>query len=627
MYSKEKVINAFRENGILASHAEKQGKVWQERQQQLDMAGDIYDTINSSDRNSTIVEAGTGVGKSFAYLLPILMSGKRAVIAAPTKALQDQLFRKDLPFIQDAVKFQFTFAVLKGRNEYLCLENIKKHTGESLETLDTYFLNDDAKEFFAWARETNTGKKEEAPKYKQFHEVSADSMSSTCGACEYRENCHYLKAKDKAFKSNVMVVNHHWLTVYHRFMDEETDVIVIDEAHAFEDNMRSMMQYKLTKIDLMRRLARVTYIDKDMRQLMADTLFDGRRESKFKPYKLSNRPERIKQIFARIAMQIKENQKEKIGEKNEEILANLKFYINKFAKVFDEFDPEHVYSFDGSGMKDEDINFTSFPVEMTKLAGANFGKARSLVLTSATLTVNKKVDHLNTFLPEMYRVEKPLELGSPFDYKNQGMLYIPNDLPGPSGRQMSDMIEKISHLVSLTNGRTLCLFTAISRMKECAEMLSDLGYNVLMQGDYNDQETVRRFKEGKNTVLVATKKFFEGIDISGDDLVQVILEKIPFDNPYQFMFSKMFEYHQKKGGNAFKSYSLPRATTALKQGVGRLIRTALDHGVVTVLDNRLMSQFKDMRKSLPPFMATSSIQAVEKFFAEREQKKRNRASH
>ncbi len=559
MHSKEQVINAFRENGLLANHAEKKGKVWQERQQQLDMAGDIYDTINSSDRKSTVIEAGTGVGKSFGYLLPILMSGQRAVIAAPTKNLQDQLFKKDLPFLQDAVNFQFTFAVLKGRNEYLCLENIKKHTGDSLEELDIYFLNDDAKEFFLWAKETITGKKEEAPKYKHFNAVSADNMSSACGSCEYRENCHYLKAKDRAFKSNVMVVNHHWLTVYHRFMDESTDVIVIDEAHNFEDNMRGMLQYKLTKNDLMRRLSQVTHIDKDVRQLIADTLFDGSRQDKFKPYKLSNKPERIKQIFARISMQIKENQKEKLGERNQAILDALRSNINKFAKVFDDFDSEHVYSFDGSGMKDEDINFTSFPVEMTKQTAFTFGKARSLVLTSATLTVNKKVDHLNTFLPEIYRVEKPLELGSPFDYKNQGMLYIPNDLPGPSGRQMSDMIERIDHLINLTNGRTLCLFTAISRMKECAEMLNDRGHNVLMQGDYHEQEMIRRFKEGDNMVLVATKKFFEGVDISGDDLVQVILEKIPFDNPYQFLFSKMFEYHQKKGGNSIHTLMSPRS--------------------------------------------------------------------
>ncbi len=614
---------------------------FQARQPQIDMAEAVSRAIN--DQSQLVVEAGTGTGKTFAYLVPALLSGKKVIISTGSKNLQEQLYHRDLPLMVSALGFYGQVALLKGRSNYLCLDRLSRqmvesHTNEADPALFTQLVK-----VRAWSSETKTGDLGDCDDLPE-DSMIIPTITSTNDNCLGKEcpsytDCFVLKARKRAMDSDVVVVNHHLffadLAIKETGFGElipEADVFIFDEAHQLPDiaseyfgqTISSRQIHELAKdIEIayrteakdMRQLQKVS--DKllqsamDMRIVLGEPGFRGNWREALQSESIKRELVRLTDSFE-LAIEVL-----KIALGRSQLLdaaferANL--IKGRIDRVCDVDITGYSYWYDTSPRH--------FALHITPLSVSDKFheqieiKQGAWVFTSATLAVSGDFKHFTDRLG--LKPEQQFSLPSPFDYQAQARLCVPRYLPEPNSPGMADkLVRMLAPVIEGNQGRCFFLCTSHSMMRDLGEKFREvLDLPVLMQGEMSKQKTLAEFMELGNALLVATGAFWEGIDVRGDALSCVIIDKLPFTAPDDPLLKARIEDCRLRGGEPFAEVQIPDAVITLKQGVGRLIRDQKDHGALIICDNRLVTRDYGgtFLGSLPPIPRTRDLERIKAF--------------
>src|SRR6266568_2228704 len=634
---------------------------YEERQAQIEMA--ILVARSLIEERHVIVEAATGTGKSLAYLLPIVRSGKVAIISTANKALQEQLFYKDIPFVQQHIK-HFEAALVKGVGNYLCLDRLENERVG----LQFYAKNRD---FMRLVDITNDP---DSPFLGDFEtldfqlpgdirgKVCADSDQCAWSKCNYFSDCYVRKMRVKAQRAQVIVVNHTLLLLdaaLDGFLLPERDVIVLDEAHHLEEEatraftitigpnsittllaQRMLKNYSLLSLQddasqaLMNTWQRL--------QQVADPGYKGRANLQApleEGLKLAT-------VISDLADSLRKQRPKNLPEKEEQLYDKLlKRTQNLAANIRTVFAVDqpgnfvyYVERLAGAGQRGFQLQVSAAPLEVTEWLKERLFDKCNVICTSATLATigpnpvmpDEKGPNFAYFRrrtgldpyerPEVIESILPLS----FDYESNALLYLPRDLPAPVYGAGSDdytkaIAREMYRLVKVSSGGAFLLFSSKRMLEQAYELMAPhLDFPLLRQGDMSRIELTRRFREEKGAVLFGLKSFWEGVDIAGDALSLVVIDKLPFDPPDDPVHEARVAQMKAAGENWFGIYVLPQAVLRLKQGLGRLLRTREDRGVMAILDTRLHTKGygKLVLNALPPARRTASIKEVEHFFNE-----------
>jgi ATP-dependent DNA helicase DinG len=587
-----------------------------------------------------LAEAGTGTGKTLAYLLPAVESERRVVISTGTKNLQEQLVQKDLPILAQALGRELRVAVMKGRANYLCLLRFssfgKAGSFRRLEEVPIYRAVED------WSTRTETGDRSEVPDMPDtvdfWREVSAASENCIGQSCTLFDACFVTKMRQRALEADVVVVNHHLLCADLAVKDGNYgsvippyDTLVLDEAHLIEDVATQYfgVQVSSHKIDEL-----VRDVERELKAASLDA-----REVRAEAEGLRVRSERF---FARLARQRLGRlapgwMTEAAAEESLGLLQRLEGLRTSLLAVPDRPEPlaglaartlsltsdvaflmraeadDHVYFVETRG---RGVFLRAMPIDVkARLKELLFDQVRAAVLTSATLAV----DGGFTYLKDRLGIEPSDELllPSPFRYQEQALLYVPKGMPEPIAPEFVDKAaEEVARLIELSRGRAFVLFTSYANMNAVAERIAGrVPYPILIQGEAPKAQLLDTFRSTPHAVLLATASFWQGVDVAGEQLSCVIVDKLPFASPGDPVVAARIERLKNRGQNAFGEYQVPVAVLMLKQGLGRLIRTASDHGILAVLDSRLLRKSYGRRflESLPPARLVHELQEVARF--------------
>jgi len=628
----------FGENSPLKAHL----PGFQPRAGQAWMAEAVAEAIAGSDR--LVVEAGTGTGKTFAYLLPAMMSGRKTIISTGTKALQDQLYHRDLPLVSKAVGRPMTTALLKGRANYLCLQRLDQVTEPATA------LADDLSEVREWRYRTTSGDKSE------LIEVPEDSMvwplvTSTADNClgqkcpEYSK-CHVVKARKAAQEADLVVVNHHLLLADLAMKEEGfveflpgAEAIIIDEAHQIPDLAVQFFGVALGTRELERvlddlRAATLPYsqgelnrrVDKfqtAIRTLRADA---PRKEGR---HELGEVMGDIREALDGLAHAVHDVQAAvaELGDASVELekLHEQLLAISERLAVLVSED-----SWDG--LRWLEINPRSLRLHLTpldvssKLNGLIDNGFQSWIFTSATLAVGEDFSHFGSRMG--LAGVAGLTFPSPYRVEDNGLIFLPPNLPQPSDPSHTEaMLENVTPLLDMTSGGMFCLFTSHRALNNAKKWFkshkSVLGKRKLLaQGDAPRDDLLRRFRQYGDAVLLGTGSFWEGVDVRGPALSVVAIDKLPFASPADPLMMARLEFIRREGGNGFMDHQLPLAALSLKQGAGRLLRDETDFGVVVLCDPRITGKRYGSKflECLAPMPTTTSLNDVAKFLSMRERK-------
>jgi len=633
--SEQPALAWLEEGGALAQSIEG----FQPRPQQQAMAKAITELL--AGEGVLIVEAGTGVGKTFAYLIPTLASGERVILSTGSKTLQDQLFFKDLPVVCEALKLPLKAALLKGRANYLCLQRLELtlEEGRFTDRREIGWI----RRLESWSRLTETGDIAEMTAIPHDAEVwpKVTSTLENCAGleCEYYSDCFVVKARRKAQDADVVVVNHHLFFADMALKEEgfgellpAADVIVLDEAHQlpeiasnfFSETISSrqlqewsrdtLAEFLVNAKDMPQLRDQLNQLDKAVLDLRLVMDAPGQRASWLM---MRDRPGIIEHTQTLLAVmqdlevllvEIVERSKglelchERLVELRERLL-RMQMPQTDVIQWFETFT--------------RSFSLTATPLDIAvPLQRCMETLPCRWVMTSATLAVGDSFEHFTKRLG--IKQAATLKLDSPFDYWHQALMYLPTGLPEP---QQADFVEKMVAaaipVIKACGGRTFMLFTSYRAMHEAAELLEgEFDYPMLIQGESPQREMIDKFRELGNAVLLGTASFWEGVDVRGEALSCVIIDKLPFAAPNDPVLEARLETLRREGGNPFADYQLPQAVIALKQGVGRLIRDQEDRGLLMICDARLRTRSYGsvFLESLPRMPRTQKLEVVERFF-------------
>ena len=621
----------FSEEGALA----KSVRDFRPRPFQLEMAREVASAIE--DRQVLVAEAGTGTGKTFAYLVPALRSGGKVIISTGTKTLQDQLFDRDIPQVRDALKMPVTVALLKGRANYVCHHHLDRSMsdGRFASREDTQHLGVIA----SFARRTMTGDKadcgdvpETAPVWSHVTSTRENCLGSDCS---HFDGCFVMQARKQALEADIVVVNHHLFFADVVLRDEGVgellpacNTVILDEAHQIPETATLFFGETLATAQIA-TLARDTIVEaasgaKDSTSLpaAARTLEKAARDLRLAF------PEQNGRLTARTL------------ERNAAFHAALGGMIDRLDGLSGEL-AEHGQRSEGlqrchervlaaaeqaerwrSGLDGERVKWaelfaTSLHLNSTPLSiAAIFEKevqsqAKAWIFTSATLSVGGDFRH---YCGELgLNDARAKNWDSPFDYASQALLYVPAQLPEPNTPEHTRaVIERALPLIEAAGGRAFVLFTSLRAMRDGHAQLQQAfasrgwPFPLLMQGESSRTELLERFRKLGNAVLVGSQSFWEGVDVKGEALSLVVIDKLPFSAPDDPVLAARIDKINQEGRNAFMEYQLPQAVISLKQGAGRLIRDETDRGVLMICDPRLYTKSYGRRilQSLPPMRRT-----------------------
>ncbi|NRB68935.1 MAG: ATP-dependent DNA helicase [Vibrio sp.] len=614
---------------------------FQPRQAQLDMAESVVKAIKSDQQ--VVIEAGTGTGKTFAYLVPALMSGKKTIISTGSKNLQEQLFHRDLPLMTDALGFYGQVALLKGRANYLCLDRLSRQMVESHGHHADPALLSQLVKVRSWASETKTGDLGDCDEIAEDSPVipTITSTNDNClgKECPSYQDCFVLKARKKAMDADVVVVNHHLfladLAIKETGFGElipEAEVFIFDEAHQLPDIASQYFGQSLSsrQIQELCKDIEIGYRTeaKDMRQLqkISEKLLQTAMDLRIalgEPGFRGNWREAIQSPS--IAREL-----ERLRESLDFCLEVLKLALGRSQLLDTAYERactiqarlERICEVSITGYSYwYDTTPRHFSLHITPLSVSDKFqeqielKQGAWVFTSATLGVKGDFGHFTSRLGLKPQTE--MSLPSPFDYQSQARLCVPRYLPEPNSPGMADkLVRMLGPLIEQNQGRCFFLCTSHSMMRELGERFRErLSIPVLMQGETSKQKTLAEFMELGNALLVATGAFWEGIDVRGDTLSCVIIDKLPFTAPDDPLLKARIEDCQLKGGDPFSQVQIPDAVITLKQGVGRLIRDKKDKGALIICDNRLVTREYGgvFLASLPPIPRTRDLGLVQDF--------------
>lgn len=615
------------------------------RAAQVEMAEAVNQAIKN--REHLVAEAGTGTGKTFAYLIPAILSGKQIIVSTGTKNLQDQLFYKDLPVIRRVLAMPFQSELLKGRSNYLCLYRLNNAIHSDIgyrkkESTELMRIN-------KWSGHTRSGDISEVSGVSEtsmvWNRVTSTVDNCLGQDCPSYSECFLVKARRKAQQAEVLVINHHLLCAEWSLRGvgfgellPNPDVIVVDEAHHMAETASQFLGISLSArrmLDLAKDIeieqikdapdmenlkCAAGELENRVRELRAAFGEPARRgawsEVVSRP-DITNSIKNLQQHLKSLNVGLKEAAKRGKGLEScwqhcTEMEATLESLLTEesehWIKWFETY--KHTFTFNKTPMHVGD-EFQKFLQE--------FGS--TWIFTSATLAVSKGFDHFIASLGL-----DGVRTGyweSPFDYSSQALFYHPKNLPAPSSERFTlAVVEAAIPVIVASRGRTFFLFTSHRALKQAAEYLRDqIDYPLLIQGHHPKPVLIERFKSHGNAVLLATASFWEGVDVRGSALSCVIIDKLPFASPNDPVLKARLDSLSRQGQNPFTSYQLPAAVIALKQGIGRLIRDITDRGVLMLCDPRLLSHgygrvFLD---SIPNMKKSRSIAEVRTFFAEEEE--------
>ena len=611
------------------------------RAAQIEMAQSIANAIEIQQH--LIAEAGTGTGKTFAYLIPAILSRKKVIVSTGTKNLQDQLFNKDIPLIRKALtRTPFKASLLKGRANYLCTYRLE----QALNTAYGYSQEDAAAlaKIKAWGKRTRTGDVSEVADVSEGDPVWFHATSTTDNClgqeCADYADCFLNKARKQAQEADLVVVNHHLLCADWSIREigfgellPNAEVVIIDEAHQLADTASNFLG--------------VTVSGKQLSDLAEDALAEYLTDAKDMPdlrTACDDLQLEVKDMRLALGVEIRRGEWQEI-ENNPKIAAALESLQKQLARLTDQLERASVRSkglescFDRAEaldaqletlIKDQDgewikwfetysksFSLSRTPLDIAKeFRGFMARHKATWIFTSATLSVANSFGHFSRSLGLGNAGSQSWD--SPFDYPNQALFYHPRGLPQPSDPQFTDkIIEFVLPVLQASQGRAFFLFTSHRALQRAAQLLDGkLNHPLLVQGTRSKGVLLDEFKRLGNAVLLATASFWEGVDVRGDALSCVIIDKLPFASPGDPVLKARMSAMEKQGRNPFFEHQLPSAIIMLRQGVGRLIRDVNDRGVLMVCDPRLLKRsygqlFLD---SVPPMKRSRELDDVKRFF-------------
>jgi ATP-dependent DNA helicase DinG len=622
------------------------------------------------EKRHLIVEAGTGTGKTLAYLMPVIRSGKRVIISTGTKNLQEQLFYKDVPFLEQALYGERTsgsrlsVCYMKGRNNYLCRKKLYDLTGQpvlnGLEEIEQY------RAIAAWEKTTATGDRAELSELPEtsalWHKLDARADACIGQKCSEWERCFVTEMRRRGMESDIIVVNHHLF-----FADlaiklqadgapdagilPEAAAVIFDEAHELEDVAGNYFGISISNLrveDLAREVEAALQYNRMLSASISGALgslreraqvffsllppgegrfaFETRRE-----FLEENGDEflALNQALMRLAGEL-----EGLPQKPQEIFnfvrraQELQVQLN-FAMESD--DRNTVFWIERRGGRTnspqrnrgtattgrQNVFLQATPIDVGPiLRECLWSKLECAVLTSATLAVGGGFEYIRQRLGFEHARESVLP--SHFDYENQALFYVPPDLPDARTPQFTaKAAERIRQLLEISRGRAFVLFTSYAQMNDVYQrLLGELEFPLLRQGDAPKSALLEEFRLTPNAVLFATSSFWQGVDVQGEQLSCVIIDRLPFAVPSDPVVAARVKAIEADGGNAFFQYQVPAAVITLKQGFGRLIRSLHDRGLLVLLDNRILKKQygRVFIESLPNYKKTTELRVVEEFF-------------
>ena len=613
------------------------------------MATLVANTIAAGER--AIIEAATGTGKTLAYLIPAILSGKKTVISTATKNLQEQIFYKDVPFLQK-LGLDFSAAYLKGRSNYLCLYRYFEFEKRPL-----FRSRNDIRHFETireWAPRTEVGDRAELvdlpDDYATWFELSATAETCLGKECPNFDQCFVTLVRKAASRAQVLIVNHHLyfadLAVRSGGFGEvlpEAEVVIFDEAHHLEETATSFFGRSVSPFRVRDLIGDLRRACEDMKTLPTELLVQAdsaeaaakhvfttlgklvhKRERAELTRDLADDPSVTLALADAKAMLGKLEATLRTTAGLGEIAATLAQRCGEIAAdlAFTVEQPESgwVYFTERRGRRSDVLFLQACPIDVGYVfCDLLYPKQPTTIFTSATLTVNRAFDYFRSriALGESESVREQL-LETAFDYMEQALLFVPEGLPEPSAAQFAEAaVPIIASLLEVTEGRALVLFTSYRNMRICRQQLGDdLPYPVLMQGEGSRSALLDRFRN-EPSVLLATASFWEGVDVPGSHLSLVIIDKLPFSSPGDPIVKARIEFLREQGGEPFSQYQLPEAAISLKQGFGRLIRHRNDRGIVAVLDRRLLERAygRVFLNTLPRARRTRDLEVVQQWWA------------
>ena len=620
------------------------------RRGQLQMAEAVEQALQ--EKRHLVVEAGTGTGKTLAYLVPVIRSGKRVIISTGTKTLQEQLFFKDIPFLKEHLG-ELRVCYMKGRGNYLCRKKLYDLTSQpvlnGLEEITHFHIISE------WEKTTETGDRAELADLPEGSHLwpKLDARTDRCigSECQQFDRCFITEMRRRAAESDIIIVNHHLFcadlaikSASDRAPDAgvlpDAAIVVFDEAHELEDVAADYFGVTVSNLkvdDLLRdvenTLRRADIPVTDVLSASATVRQHSQLFFALIP------PGEGRFAFENRAEFLEENGEEYLGLQNS--LLHLYTELQAIPKKPDEVhamlrrvdelkmqlgfileaqERNTVFWIERRGDRrgaQHNVFLQATPITVSDiLRNVLFERLESAVLTSATLAVAGGFEYMRNRLGIQHARE--LVVPSHFDYESQALLYVPPDLPDPRDpRFVEQASQRVRRLLEITQGRAFCLFTSYALMHQLHErLLGELAFPMLLQGRAPKNALLEEFRMTPNAVLFATSSFWQGVDVQGEQLSCVIIDKLPFAVPNDPVVAARVRAIDDDGGNAFYEYQVPSAVISLKQGFGRLIRSLHDRGLLCLLDNRILRKqygrvFLD---SLPKYGRTMDIRAVESFF-------------
>ena len=615
------------------------------RPQQVEMASAVGEAIETN--GVLIAEAGTGTGKTFAYLVPALSKGGKVIISTGTKTLQDQLFNRDIPMVRNALQAPVTVALLKGRANYVCHYHLERAKN------DGRFLNRDDVVYLAriesYAKTSKTGDRsglgevpEDATVWPQ---VTSTRENCLGGDCPNYKDCFVMEARKQAMEADVVVVNHHLFFADVVLRDEGVaellpacNTVIFDEAHQLPETASLFFGESVSSSQLI-ELARDTRIEsatsaKDnaalpeaasaLEKSARDLRLQLREESGRQPYSAAQDNPDFAAALGAVVIRLNaltailESQADR-SEGLQNCWTRGMDLLGGLARWEEEDDRAWVRWIEIFGAS---VHLNATPLSIADIFHRQIsGNPRAWIFTSATLSVQGDFSH--------YQREMGLAAAatafweSPFDYEHQALLYVPEGLPEPNAEGYTrKAVEAALPVIEAAQGRTFFLFTSLRAMREARELMETgmkklgMDYPLLMQGEGSRTELLERFRKLGNAVLLGSQSFWEGVDVRGEALSLVIIDRLPFAPPDDPVLAARIEMINAEGRNAFMEYQLPRAVITLKQGAGRLIRDESDRGVLMICDPRLITKHYGKRiwRSLPPMRRTREQADVLDFY-------------
>jgi ATP-dependent DNA helicase DinG len=630
---------------------------YEPRNGQRAMAAAVAEVIENG--GTLIAEAGTGTGKTLAYLAPAILSGKRVLVSTGTKNLQEQIFFKDLPTLRDALNKPFTATLMKGRSNYLCLHRFEMYrdgvegntsvarSGRAgarlIESGDRVMLP----VINAWAKKTETGDRaelrdlpEDLPLWK---DIAADAETCLGVDCPRYGDCFVTLMRQRAAESDVVIVNHHLLCADAQLRKSAYGevipacaTLVVDEAHQLEDVATQYFGIAVSNYrveDLIRDVVAAVSLTPDMLQATsrvterARTFFGALSLARMEMVEVKARytadsfadhfqdgamlAGALEGLEATLVLSLKKDEPDEIiaslVRRARELRDDLTFLIRAS-------DADFVYYVESRA---RGLSLRASPIDVSRLAKeALFDRMRASVLTSATLAVDGSFEYVKGRLG--IRNANELHVESEFDYTHQALLYLPRRVPPPKSPTFSaGAAREVIEILKRSRGRAFVLFTSYAMLRAVQQFVEmALPFPILVQGSAPRSTLIEQFRSTPNAVLLATSSFWQGVDVVGEALSCVIIDKLPFASPGDPVTAARIEAIKATGGDAFANYQVPLAILALQQGLGRLIRHRTDRGVLAILDPRLrtMGYGRRFLDSLPPAPVTHDLGAVERFF-------------